>query len=244
MLLAACTPGPGSTPAESPFGDNPPADLAQIPQSVLAQVDLGEAGPGISGSGGSFSYDSDLGPETTLRAYADQLVRAGFRYVATVDVWQVFVGPRLTVWIQAASGPPTSLLVVVRPTGAADVIRPYPRPTESVPRDVAGGVAGNPNPASRPVPVRRPDPPHAGAPLPGAPAGRPAEQWPVVTTAGRAPAAARAAGPARVQDRAMARQVAPVPGAAEAAAAAGTTAGTAGAARAHDPAPPPAARRR
>jgi hypothetical protein len=167
MLLAACTPGPGSSPAESPFGDNPAADLAQIPQSVLAQVDLGEAGPGIRGSGGSFSYDSDLDPTTTLRAYAAQLVRAGFREVAIVDLWHVFVGPRLTVWIQTASGPPTSLLVVVRPTGAADVIRPYPRPTESAPRDVAGGVAGNPNPASRPVPVRRPDPPHAGAPVAG-----------------------------------------------------------------------------
>ena len=167
MLLAACTPGPGSTPAESPFGDNPPADLAQIPQSVLAQVDLGEAGPGISGSGGSFSYVSDLGPKTTLEAYAGQLVRAGFREVAKVDLWQVFVGPRLTVWIQAASGPPTRLLVVVRPMSAADVIRPYPRPTESVPRDVAGGGVGNPNPAAPPVPVRRPDPPHAGAPLAG-----------------------------------------------------------------------------
>ena len=179
MLLAACTPGPGSTPTESPFGDNPPADLAQIPEAVLAQIDLSEAGPGFGGSGRSFFYDSDLDPAETISAYAGELLRAGFREATAagfrdataIGIWRVFVGPRLTVWIQVGTGPPTSLLVVVQPTGAADLIRPYPRPVVSVPSDVASGGVGNPRPASKPAQVLRPDPPHAGGAVAGGSSG-------------------------------------------------------------------------
>jgi hypothetical protein len=178
MLMAACN--PGTPPTESPFGDNQPADFAQIPQAVLAQIDLGEDGTEFYGSGGSFSYGSDLDPATTIRAYASKLLRAGFREATAagfreataIDTWRVFVGPRLTVWIQVGKGPPTSLLVVVRPIGAADLIRPYPRPVVSVPSDVAGGVGGNPKPAPKPAQVRRPDPPHGtGGPLAGGSSG-------------------------------------------------------------------------
>ncbi len=166
VVLAACNPG-GPTPTPTPFGGvGEPADLAGLPQPRLATLELGSTGPGFDGPGSFFSYDSDLSPDATIGAYASQLLRAGYRESGHAGTWTVFIGARLTVWVRVSTGgPPTSLLVRFAPTSEADDV-PAPRPIASpAPVVVAaeGGQAGtaDPKPTSRPVILRRPDPPHA-----------------------------------------------------------------------------------
>ena len=120
-LVAACGP-PGGTPTTSPFGGaTRTADVDAIPQPSLATLDLGTDGPGFDGTGSFFSYDSDLSPEAALGAYAAQLIQAGFHDIGSQGAWRVFIGPNLTVWFRVGSGgPPTSLLVRIQASTAAD----------------------------------------------------------------------------------------------------------------------------
>jgi hypothetical protein len=157
----------------SPFGYGVrPADLATIPQPHGATADLGAADPGFDGSGDFFSYDSDLSPDATVGAYAGELLRAGFQDSGSIGSWRVFVGPTLTVWVRVGSGgPPTSLLVRVEQTSAADQSGPY-SPTATPAAGVGDPATGrgdseagvdSPRATSKPVSQRRPDPPHGGS---------------------------------------------------------------------------------
>lgn len=167
LIVAACG-QPTTSPSESPFGDGgAPADLADVPQPGLATIDLGSGSPGYDGTGSFYSYDSDLSPDATIDAYANQLLRAGFHEADRSGVWRVFVGPRLTVWVRVGSGgPPTSLVVRVQPTIVVVADGSDPRPS-AAPRSGATGdnasqsSAGGPKPTAKPVSQqRRPDPPH------------------------------------------------------------------------------------
>jgi hypothetical protein len=168
LCVAAC--GPAAAAPAQPVGDGGQrsADLGDIPQPGLATLDLGAAGPGFDGTGDFYSYDSDLSPEATIGAYAGQLLDAGYREASRLGSWRVFVGPVLTVWVRVGvGGPPTSLLVRVQPTTAADADTSDPRPTAAAgDRDPAGDAggqvgSGGPKATSGPTSQRRPDPPHA-----------------------------------------------------------------------------------
>ena len=167
VALAACNPG-GPTPTPTPVGGvAEPADLAGLPQPRLATLELGSTGPGFDGPGSFYSYDSNQSPEATMGAYASQLLRAGYRESGHAGTWTVFVGPRLTVWVRVGSGgPPTSLLVRFAPTSeAADVPAPRPMTGATTVAAAVGTAAGPvaPKATSRPVVLRRPDPPHAAS---------------------------------------------------------------------------------
>ena len=238
LVVAACG-QPGGSPSESPFGaGGAPADLADVPQPRLATIDLGSETPGYDGDGSFYSYDSDLTPDATLTAYANQLLRAGFHEAERNGIWRVFVGPRLTVWVRVGSaGPPTSLVVRVEPTvvevagGSGSGSRPAatpkagatggsgsqtgaggrsPRPSRSASSD---GLTHRTAPAARPLPA-------AGAAARSRAGPRP------VRAAVRGPAPERAAAAAAGRPRAT-----PGPGPGEATS------------PDHDPASSPAARR-
>ena len=166
MVVAACGP-PGGTPTNSPVGEaSRTADVDSIPQPSLATLDLGTDGPGFDGTGSFVSYDSDLSPEATIGAYAAQLIQAGFHDVGSQGAWRVFVGPNLTVWFRVGSGgPPTSLLVRIEASSAADSDIGDPRTSSS--SSSSGAVSGpaavdGPKATPRTTSQRRPDPPHGG----------------------------------------------------------------------------------
>lgn len=169
LVVAACG-QPGGSPSESPFGaGGAPADLVDVPQPRLATIDLGSETPGYDGDGSFYSYDSDLSPDATLTAYANQLLRAGFHEADRNGIWRVFLGPRLTVWVRVGSaGPPTSLVIRVEPTvvEVAGGSGSGSRPTATPKAGATGGSgsqsgAGGPKPTAKPVgQQRRPDPPH------------------------------------------------------------------------------------
>ena len=155
------------TPTNSPVGEaSRPADVDSIPQPSLATLDLGTDGPGFDGTGSFVSYDSDLSPEATIGTYAAQLIQAGFHDVGSQGAWRVFVGPNLTVWFRVGSdGPPTSLLVRIEASSAADSDIGDPRTSSS--GSSSGGVGGpaavdGSKATSRTTSQRRPDPPHGG----------------------------------------------------------------------------------
>ncbi len=184
--VAAC--GPQVVTPSPPSGDRPDARaLGSIPRPGLA-TDLGTAGPGVDGAGDFLSFASELSPESTMTAYAAQLVGAGFHDAGRLGAWRVFTDPALTLWVRVGSGgPPTSLIVRVSPSrdDVADGVPPRPAPsTQADPArpdpTIDVGDAG-PAPSARPATaVQRPDPPHAsprGGAVgsagtgPGAPAG-------------------------------------------------------------------------
>jgi hypothetical protein len=165
--VVAC--GPQVATPTPPSGVRPDdRALGSIPRPGLA-TDLGTAGPGVDGSGDFLSFASELSPESTMTAYASQLVGAGFHDAGRVGAWRVFTDPALTLWVRVGSGgPPTSLIVRVAPTpdDVADGVPP--RPPVSTSLDAARpapstdvGDAG-PGPSTRPATsAQRPDPPHA-----------------------------------------------------------------------------------
>ncbi len=157
--MAAC--GTGRTPPRQLAERRRPAihELGAIPQPGLATIDLGRRRPRLRRTGDFYSYDSDLSPEATIGAYAGQLLDAGYRDAGRLGSWRVFVGPVLTVWVRVGSGgPPTSLLVRVQPTTAADADTPDPTPPSATaaapdrPPTATGGQVGSggPKATSRP----------------------------------------------------------------------------------------------
>jgi hypothetical protein len=165
VAVAACGP-PGGTPTNSPVGGaTRTADVDAVPQPSLATLDLGTDGPGFDGTGTFFSYDSDLTPEAALGAYAAQLIEAGFHDIGSQGAWRMFIGPNLTVWFRVGSGgPPTSLLVRIQASTAADSDIGDPRTSSgSTSGTVSGqGTLDGPKATPRTTSQRRPDPPHGG----------------------------------------------------------------------------------
>ncbi len=165
--FVAC--GPQVVTPSPPSGVRPDAhELGSIPRPGLA-TDLGTAGPGVDGAGDFLSFASQLSPESTMTAYAAQLIDAGFHDAGRIGAWRVFTDPALTLWVRVGSGgPPTNLIVRVAPTpdDVADGVPP--RPPVSTQLDAARpdpttdvGDAG-PAPSARPATAaQRPDPPHA-----------------------------------------------------------------------------------
>lgn len=165
--VVAC--GPQVVTPSPPSGERPDARaLGSIPRPGLA-TDLGTAGPGVDGAGDFLSFASELSPESTMTAYASQLVGAGFHDAGRLGAWRVFTDPALTLWVRVGSGgPPTSLIVRVSPSrdDVADGVPPRPAlstqvdPARPDPTIDVGDAA--PGPSARPATaVQRPDPPHA-----------------------------------------------------------------------------------
>jgi hypothetical protein len=77
----------------------------------------------------------------------------------------VFIGPNLTVWFRVGSGgPPTSLLVRIQASTAADSDIGDPRTSSSGSSSSASGqgTLDGPKASPRTTSQRRPDPPHGG----------------------------------------------------------------------------------
>ncbi len=164
--VAAC--GPQVVTPTPPSGVRPvPDGLASVPRPGLSTAD-GTAGPGVDGADDFFSFTSQLSPESTIAAYAEQLLSAGFSDAGRIGAWRVFTDPSLTLWVRVGSGgPPTNLIVRVAPTSDDVADGPF-RPTAtdlagSAQPEPSGGVGdAGPKATSRPATSsRRPDPPHA-----------------------------------------------------------------------------------
>jgi hypothetical protein len=164
--VAAC--GPQVVTPTPPSGVRPDPDgLGSVPRPGLSTA-VGTSGPGVDGADDFFSFTSQLSPESTIAAYAQQLVGAGFSDAGRIGAWRVFTDPSLTLWVRVGSGgPPTSLIVRVAPTSDDVADGPF-RPTASdqagsAQPDPSGGVGdAGPKASNRPaISSRRPDPPHA-----------------------------------------------------------------------------------
>ncbi len=130
LAVAACSStAPGPTTSSAGLSDG-------IPMPADAVVVVGQDG-GYDAGATLYGFSSDLAPADAARAYAAQLLAAGFTRAGRNGTWSLYRNGALLVAIRVgASGPPTDLLVRVNRLSA----RPAPSGTEG--RSAGNGYLG------------------------------------------------------------------------------------------------------